>query len=102
MYRFWVLIFIPGLDLWGDGCRMKPLSPTQLFPVARGREKQGVETGSTVCSDLVNVGTYDVFTFVTVAERLITRARPPHVYVWMGFRLGPSFTPFFLSRAPRH
>lgn len=95
MYRFWLLIFIPRLDLWG-GWRMKPPVP-ELDPAVPGREREkGVETGSGVCSDLVNVGTYDVLPSSPWRRDLLRG--PPRVYEFPATTIHP----FFLSRAPRH
>lgn len=78
----------PRLDLWGDGT-------PELDPAVPGREREkGVETGSGVCSDLVNVGTYDVLPSSPWRRDLLRG--PPRVYEL------PTIHPFFLSRAPRH
>lgn len=80
----------------GGGWRMKPPVP-ELDPAVPGREREkGVETGSGVCSDLVNVGTYDVLPSSPWRRDLLRG--PPRVYELPATTIHP----FFLSRAPRH
>ena len=79
-------------------------SSSQMFVAEKGREilererERERETRASVCSDLVNVGIYDVLpSSHTVAARLIMGCASR---VRTSFRLGRSFTPFFY-RVPR-